>query len=145
KYTGTIVLGTNGTFTFKARVLFNTSWSGMTSGTFTVVPPTTGAVAGVVFRDTDGDGFWDSNETAMSGVRVFVDANNNGLLDSGEVSVLSDASGNWSFNNLAAGTYQIRIVRQAGWMRTMPANGYYTVTLTTGTASTNRRFGQRRV
>jgi hypothetical protein len=249
KYTGTIVLGTNGTFTYKARVLFNTTWSGMTSGTFTVVAPTTGAVAGVVFKDVDGDGVWDSNETAMSGVRVFVDvnkngifdsgersvttdsggnyridklapgsyrirevapsgwrqsapsggyhsvtiqvgvnltgknfgntqrvgisgsvfndannnalvdagegglggwrvyidANRNGVLDAGEVSVLSDSSGNWSFNNLAAGTYQIRIVQQAGWMRTMPANGYYTVTLTTGTASTNRRFGQRRL
>jgi hypothetical protein len=46
----------------------------------------------------------------MSGVTVYIDANNNGQLDSGETSTTTDGSGNYSFTGLTAGTYSIAAV-----------------------------------
>ena len=41
-------------------------------------------------------------------------------LTTGDDSRVTDASGNYQFTALAAGTYNIREVNQPGWMRTLP-------------------------
>jgi hypothetical protein len=59
--------------------------------------------------------------------------------------MLTDASGNYSFKDLVAGTYRVRVVQQSGWTRTTPTAGYHSITLTSGQTSTGRLFGERRV
>ena len=49
---------------------------------------------------------------------VFLDANRNGVLDAGERSAVTDASGNYRFANLGPGTYSVREVRPAGTIQT---------------------------
>jgi len=45
---------------------------------------------------------------------VFLDKDNDGVLDSGETSKLTDASGNYKFTLLAAGSYHVREVTKSG-------------------------------
>src|ERR1051325_7808770 len=51
-----------------------------------------------------------SGNQPLAGMTVFLDADNDGVLDSGESSVLSDAAGVYEFTNLAPGTYHVREV-----------------------------------
>jgi len=102
-------------------------------------------ISGTVWNDANVNAIIDSGEAGLSGWRVWIDADRDGVLDSGEKSVLTNSLGNWSFSDVVAGTYQIRVVQQAGWARTTPPVGYYTVTIASGEAATNRRFGQRRL
>ena len=139
RYSGPLTLTRNNTF--RARVMNGTAWSGMTVATFTVVAPTTGSVAGVVFKDTDADGVRDSGEAGFSGVRVFIDADNDGLFDTGERNVLTDSGGNWRFAGLAPGSYRIRRVVPSGWRSTSPASGAHSVTIQVGVNQTGKNFG----
>jgi len=78
-------------------------------------PPTPTSISGFTFDDTDADGAYDPKETKTSGKTVFLDTNNNGKLDSGERSLVTDSSGSFTFNNLSAGTYHVRRVFPSGW------------------------------
>ncbi|MEA2711468.1 MAG: virginiamycin lyase [Phycisphaerales bacterium] len=99
-------------------------------------------IAGTVFRDTDGDKIKDAGETGLSGWRVFIDADNDGVFDASEKSVLTDAGGNYRFTTLAAGAFVLRVVKPSGYNLTTP--GSYTFTLSAG-ASTTKLFGARPV
>src|SRR5439155_16558325 len=70
---------------------------------------------------------------------VFIDSNGNGVLDAGETSTLTDINGNFSFTNLAAGTYRIREVTPAGFVRTT-ANPL-DITVSSGTTVSGVNFG----
>ena len=73
---------------------------------------------------------------------MYIDTNNNNILDSGELSVLADASGNYKFNGLAAATYKVREVLQPGFVQTTPANGFgLNVTVVSGQGATGKNFG----
>ena len=98
-------------------------------------------VSGTLYHDLNGSGGRNSGEPALSGWRVFLDADNDGVFDSGERSVLTGTSGAYTFNNLPAGTYRVRIVRPAGWRVTQPSSGAHSLTLASGVASTGRHFG----
>jgi hypothetical protein len=57
-------------------------------------------VCGTVWNDADNDGFWDGNETPISGVQVF--------FDDGSESTYTDAAGHWEYF-LPPGTHEIYI------------------------------------
>ena len=82
----------------------------------------TGEIHGTEWNDLDGDGVRDSGEPALANWRVYLDGNTNGQWDTGETSVLTDASGNYAFLGLPAGTYTVAQVLQTGWMRTYPGD-----------------------
>jgi hypothetical protein len=86
-------------------------------------------VSGYKFRDLNSDGAWDKDgldnqlgtaddEKGLSGWAIFLDANGNDKLDAGESSRVTDANGFYSFSGLGAGSYAVREVLQAGWVRT---------------------------
>jgi uncharacterized delta-60 repeat protein len=62
----------------------------------------------------------------------------------GEPAALTDAAGNFSFPNLAPGSYMIRQVTQAGFTQTAPATGSHVITLAAGQNETGRNFGNVR-
>ena len=145
--------------TFRVRCIFPSGWRRVSpsSGYHSVTLASGGAatgrlfaftqkvlVSGAVFNDVNGDRVRNSGEVGLAGWRVYVDADNDGVFDSTEKSVLSDSAGNWTFKDLPAGTFVVRVVSQAGWTRTTPTTGSYTITLSAAQSSTNRLFGMRR-
>ena len=97
---------------------------------------------GVKFTSTDEllDTFGDlSNggesflEPGLAGVTIYIDENNNGILDAGEPTQVTaaddpntpdvDETGQYSFKNLAPGTYTVREVVPTGFRQTFPNDG----------------------
>jgi hypothetical protein len=81
-------------------------------------------------------------------LRVFIDANLNGVCDSAtETSVLTGSNGSFFFSNVQPGLYRIDIVipnegtPNAAWAITTPAVGYRDVQLLPGGAITGVTFG----
>lgn len=75
-------------------------------------PALPASVGDKVWSDLDGDGTQDANEPGMAGVTVT-------LFDgAGNVvgSTITDASGNYVFNNLPAGNYQVGFTAPAGFV-----------------------------
>jgi hypothetical protein len=103
-------------------------------------------VSGFVFNDINGDGIKQSTERGLAGWRVFLDMNNNGVLDSGESSVLTAADGSYTAN-LPPGTYRGRVVVQSGWARTSPVanGGSYVGTLASAQIVIGANFGVRQL
>ncbi len=97
-----------------------------------------GQVKGSIFNDTDRDSSRDSGETGRQGMTVYADMNNNGLLDSGEPSTASDASGNYVLR-VASGSRKIRLAPASNLGQTLGAQGY-DVTLAIGGEVTSRNF-----
>ncbi|MDV3256199.1 MAG: hypothetical protein LOX97_00100, partial [Sphingomonas sp.] len=60
-------------------------------------------LTGTKFEDLDGDGIKDPGEGPIEGVTIFIDANQNGMLDVGERTTLTDAEGNYTFHGVATG------------------------------------------
>lgn len=111
----------------------------------TVVVPSSGtaSISGSAFNDNNANGKFDTGDGYSKGIVVFLDANNNGKLDSNEVSTTTDNAGKYAFANLAAGTYRVR--------RTFPVAGYtYSTpilnpTLTAGQVRTDQSIGTKKV
>ena len=77
-------------------------------------------ISGQVFNDLNANGLKDGSEAGQSGWTVYLDADGNGQLGTGETSTTTAADGNYSFNGLAAGTYTVAEVQQPGWRQTSP-------------------------
>ena len=111
---------------------------GVVQGT---ISSNTASISGTVFNDGNKDGAFDAGDTVLSARKMYIDANNNGKLDSGEVTATSNASGVYTFSNLAAGTYIIRRAdTPAGYTTTTPAGGFASVVLSSGQAVTGREL-----
>ena len=96
--------------------------------------PATASVGDTVFNDVNGNGAQDSGETGKSGVTVT-------LSRSGSTvgAQTTNATGNYSFTGLTAGTYTVAGTVPAGWSSTN-ANPR-TVTLTTGQSESSADLG----
>ncbi|MEQ8958979.1 MAG: SdrD B-like domain-containing protein, partial [Coleofasciculus sp. C2-GNP5-27] len=118
------------------NITSGTNATGVNFGNFQL-----GTISGQKFEDIDGDGVKDAGETGLAGWTIFIDANDNGSLDAGETSTVTDGSGNYSFTDLTVGTYTIREDHQAGWVQktTNPAP----ITVESGTNATDINFGNR--
>ena len=77
-------------------------------------------ISGQVFNDLNANGLKDTSESGQSGWTIYLDADGNGQLDTGETSTTTAADGSYSFNGLAAGTYNVAEVQQLGWQQTSP-------------------------
>ena len=99
-----------------------------------------GAITGTVYFDVTGNAL-SADDTPQAGVKVYLDTNNNGALNSGEPVATSLANGTFVFSGLAAATYRVRQVVPTGYVRTSPAlTDVYSVTLTSGRTSSGNNF-----
>jgi uncharacterized protein (DUF2141 family) len=101
-----------------------------------------GSISGTVFNDTNGSGSRDTGEVGLSGWTVFIDLDNDGRLDKNERRVSSDTQGNWSFTNLTAGSYTVRILSKKFYAATTPTSHTFTISL--GQNVTGTLFGELR-
>jgi protocatechuate 3,4-dioxygenase beta subunit len=85
-----------------------------------IVPIT--SISGVVYNDVDGGGHRDAGEAGLGGWVVFVDANGDGKLSSGEASAVTDATGAYSITGVRPGNYAVVAAPQNHWSQTTPAS-----------------------
>jgi subtilase family serine protease/alpha-tubulin suppressor-like RCC1 family protein len=89
------------------------------------------SISGQVWNDIDGNGLANS-EPMIPGWTVYIDDNNNNQLDSVETATQTNVDGQYTFNNLKPGSFNVSQVVPAGWKQTYPF-----LTITT-TAADNR-------
>ncbi len=99
---------------------------------------TSGTGAGVGNHDIVSWAF-QTNEPGLPGVSVYLDSNNNGLLDTGEpVQITTEdnpntlsinESGQYEFTNLKAGDYIVREIIPSGFVQTFPGREQETTTI----------------
>ena len=104
------------------------------------VQPPAGSIGGTVFADANANGKLDVGEKGIANIKVYLDANKNGLPDASEVSLLTDASGNFKFTNLPAGTFRVREVLPAGNALIAPVAGFFDIPLVLGASSVGSLF-----
>jgi subtilisin-like proprotein convertase family protein len=81
-----------------------------------------GVISGTAFNDLNADGIRQSaTEPLLPNITVFADWNNNGLLDAGEASAVTSASGAYSIAGLPAHNYSIEQVPSNLWKQTYPS------------------------
>ena len=129
--TATLPLATPNLYTL--TVAAKQTLNGIDFGDAPMTPPPPGRITGSVFFDFNGDGSRNvqhPTEPDLAGRTVFLDIDENGVLDpSFEPHTTTDASGNYAFNDLVAGSYRVRDVLPAGWASTNPSAGFFDVTV----------------
>lgn len=109
--------------------------------------PKLGEIRGIKYEDWDGDGspFESKWEVKLSGWTIYLDTNDNGVLDNGEPSMVTGKNGAYHFSGLVAGTYHVREVLKSGWMSTYPSSNAssdkYDIILAAGQIAKNKDFG----
>ena len=102
-----------------------------------------GSISGLKFNDLNGNGIQNAGEPGLQGLTVFIDANQNGVFDTGETSTTTDANGNFTFTGLAPGTYSVLQAPQAGIVQTTPNPA--AITLISGQNVSGVNFGDFRL
>ncbi len=104
----------------------------------------TATIAGLVFNDADGNRKRAKKELGLSGWKLFIDRDGDGVLDKGERSVKTDSSGNFRFDNLEPGRYVIAIAQAKKWKKTTPTSSYQLV-VAAGQTRANNVFGEKKI
>ncbi|MEG3915403.1 SdrD B-like domain-containing protein, partial [Microcoleus sp. w2-18bC1] len=83
------------------------------------LPTFTGRIQGTKFtNDLNRNGIFDAGEDLpQPGVTIFLDQNNNGQLDSGELQTQTDNLGGYFFSNLPPASYTVQEIVPAGFER----------------------------
>jgi serine-aspartate repeat-containing protein C/D/E len=97
------------------------------------------SIAGVKFNDVNGDGVRQAGESGLQGWTIQLLSTTDVVL----ATTTTDAAGNYAFTDLAAGTYRVREVGQAGWIQTTVNPG--DVAVVSGTDITGVDFGNFRL
>jgi len=101
-------------------------------------------ITGVVYNDWNGDGIHQNGEAGLAGWTVYLDLNNNGILDSADRVTTTDFYGNFSFTNVPAGAYTLRaLAPQSHWHPTNPITGSFRITIASGQVISSLSFGER--
>jgi YD repeat-containing protein len=115
------------------------AWGAVTDQTFvlTVTAETPATIRGTVYDDQNADGTrrvpgQPATEAALADRVVFIDANHNGLREPEEPAATTDAGGAYTFTDLAAGSYTVSLLGEAGWRPTTPSDGAANLSVVTG-------------
>ncbi len=80
----------------------------------------TGRIAGTKFSDNNGNNAVDPGENGLPGFTIYLDLNDNNVLDAGEPQSITAPDGRYSFEALPPATYVVREVQQAGFTQITP-------------------------
>ncbi|WP_148598180.1 SdrD B-like domain-containing protein [Aquisphaera giovannonii] len=90
----------------------------------------TAQVSGDVYVDANNDGIQDDGEVGAAGATVYLDENHNGRLDGGEPTAVTQADGTYSFTGLAPGRYVVRVLSSPVGVPTQPSSSFYLADVT---------------
>jgi subtilisin family serine protease len=87
--------------------------------------PQQAVFSGVVYADVNGDGVYNGDDVNMPNVRVFGDVNRNGALDAGEMSVVTNATGQYSLTVpvTQSSVINVGVIRPVNWTSTNDGPG----------------------
>ncbi|NEQ77572.1 MAG: hypothetical protein F6K23_33895 [Okeania sp. SIO2C9] len=77
-----------------------------------------GQINGIKFNDRNANGILDPGENGLDNFTLYLDLNNNSLLDIGEPATITDEFGFYSFEDLPPNTYTVREVQKFGFSQT---------------------------
>ncbi|MDX2241921.1 MAG: PQQ-dependent sugar dehydrogenase [Leptolyngbyaceae cyanobacterium bins.302] len=103
-------------------------------------------ISGTVWNDLNGDGVRGLGEFGLANRTVFLDQNQNSLLDTDELFVTTGTDGTYRFSTLAGGIYTLAQVTPAAWQPTFPIppiGTFQTVELDPGEIAASVDFGSR--
>jgi uncharacterized repeat protein (TIGR01451 family) len=101
----------------------------------------TASKSGMKFHDLNADGVKDDGEPGLEGWTIFVDYDNDGVLDAGELYDETDTMGAYNITGIEPGTWKVREVGQAGWTCSYPDPCYHEETFNSGDNLTDNDFG----
>jgi subtilisin family serine protease/subtilisin-like proprotein convertase family protein len=104
-------------------------------------PGAAGSVLGHVFHDIAQNRIRDPFDAGLGGFTVFLDANENRMLDDDERSTVSNPNGAYFFSKVEPGTYRVEIVEQAPYALTTPLTEYHEITVLVGGTISQLQFG----
>jgi hypothetical protein len=102
-----------------------------------------GRIEGLKWDDVNGNGVFDPSESGLSDVTIFLDENDDGQLNFGEPTAVTDSFGDYVFSNLAPGDYIVREVVPSGRQQTFPDDGAHHVTVSGGETHSGIDFGNQ--
>lgn len=117
---------------------YNDGYADNLSLTLTSTANLPATLSGVVYNDANGDGAKSSGEAGLGGVKVFIDANNNGKQDSTDPFTTTSSNGSYSFANAPLGAHNVYVIAPSGY-RVSGANPV-AETFANGSASTANFF-----
>jgi hypothetical protein len=85
-------------------------------------------VTGVAYHDRNGNGVRDAGEEPIAGLRVFVDLDEDRVLDAGEPVASTSASGEYVFDSLRSGRFSVHVAPDHRWER-LPVNSSGSVSI----------------
>ncbi len=94
-----------------------------------------------MFDDLSGNGVFGGSDTGLAGWTVYLDLHQDQRLEPDDPTAVTDANGNYTFTNVAPGTYELGIVPESGWLPTLPTPGTAHVTVAPGQTAGNENFG----
>lgn len=105
----------------------------------------TGKIMGMLFEDYDGNGIRSADEPPAVGRVVYLDLNHNGRLDDGEPTAVTNEKGEYRFEYLRPGNYQVEQVLWPHLVQTLPKEGGNVVDLAPGEVIMDVDFGAVKV
>jgi hypothetical protein len=88
------------------------------------------SLSGTAFQDGNGDGFFSPGEQILANITISLSLDGNAITSAG-----TNESGQYSFDNLSPGSYELTAEPASGSLLTAPGSGRYAVTLTDKSAS----------
>ncbi len=91
---------------------------GIDFGNQPLPPPPTATIQGFKWNDLDGDGEHDADEPGLADVRIYLDLNDNSMLDEGEPTALTGVDGRYSIGGVPPASYVVREIVPNGFEQT---------------------------
>jgi uncharacterized repeat protein (TIGR01451 family) len=88
------------------------------------------SISGMKFHDQNANGLREVDEPPLPGWDIQLKDETDNLLKTVTTSSEAGKEGTYEFVDLQPGTYRVYEVQKDGWVRTAPAGGYHTITLT---------------
>jgi subtilisin family serine protease len=103
-----------------------------------------GILIGSVFEDINADGQRNLLEQGVPAITVYIDANNNGINDSGDTATTTNQFGAYAFTDVTPGQKVIRVVTPTTFAQTLPGGGGARIVNLAGSSTiSNLVFGIR--
>ncbi|NQT11614.1 MAG: tandem-95 repeat protein, partial [Planctomycetes bacterium] len=151
---GQLTLNTDGSFTYTPEPGFvgvdtftYTADDGQFTsnvGTVSINVKPWSTIRGTVWNDLDGSQFQEAGEPGLQAWQVFLDGNQNGTHELGELIAASDSLGNYELASVRSGTHTVVQLLKPAWEQTSPS-GSHSVVLGAGQTEEDIDFGSRRV
>ena len=102
---------------------------------------TTATASGIKYHDLNANGQRDDDEPGLEGWTIFLDCNDNGILDDNEAFAETGPGGLFVITGIQPGTCRLREIPRDGWMNSEPEDGFYLLTFQSGDAVTDLEVG----